>query len=181
MGLQTPVCEHSGVLQGGNSKIQRPVAPTVAPTVARQFWSRFAVFHFFAPPARRSEVHNDTLSNDLRCYLYTAIYSVNFFAPPARRFEVHNDTLHSNLRCYLYTAIYSVIFSRLRRGDLRYTTISWWRDVTRRHTRHNIRDLHQITLSNHFINTLYQNTLSKHSIKTHYQNTSSNHFIKTIL
>jgi len=41
---------------------------------------------------------------------------------------------------------------RLRRGDVRYTTV-----------------LYQITLSKHFIKALYQITLSKHFIQALYQ------------
>ena len=52
------------------------------------------------------------------CY----VFCQNFFAPPARRFEVHNDTFQGCLDGGPVT--FSVKnFSRLRRGDFRYTTI----------------------------------------------------------
>ena len=121
------------------------------------FWSmtllqsQFAVLIFFAPPARRFEVHNDTLHSNLRCYLYTTIYSVIF--PTSLRLWVFKlpsantvggcragipkssgrlparlpARLLTRLPASLVTICSGGFCSCLRRGDFRYTTIHFKR------------------------------------------------------
>ena len=97
----------------------------------------------------------------------------DFFAPPARRFEVHNDI-------FIYVLPYK-IFSRLRRGDFRYT--KKFNDAilgTRFFFLLDLGAFYQSTLHKHFTQALYPNTLSKHFTQALYQSTLHKNFIQAL-
>ena len=120
----------------------------------------------------------------LRCSMFSGFRTSREAILGTQRY-LHDAKAILGTQRYFLKHLLNNIYSRLRRGDFRYTTISWY-------TRHNMRDIHTrcanvleinswviksltlcpSTLSKHFIKALYQSTLSKHFIQALYQGIS---------
>ena len=93
----------------------------------------------------------------------------------AKIFRASGEAILGTLK-YFSEGFLNKIFSRLRRGDFRYTTILYQSTLHK----HFIKALYTSTLSKHFTQALYQSTLHKHFIKALYPSTLSKHFIQAL-